>query len=278
MSYNATVYKIMIASPSDVPAERNIVKNVLAEWNVIHSEKFKLVLLPIGWDTHISPQMDEAPQTHINKKILKNCDLLVGVFWTKIGTPTEKYPSGTIEEIEEHIKDGKPVMLYFSTAPVRYESVDQEQYNKLIEFRDSCKNRGIYETYDSNQDFKDKLFRHIQIKINESEYFKIDERIDEVQLTSQNVTNVRLSSEAKTLLKEASQDYDGQILRLVFMGGMVIQTNQKGFGEGDSRERAKWEGALNELEREGLIEAQGYQKEVYKITSEGYKVADLITI
>ena len=39
MAFQAKVYKIMIASPGDVDDERNIVRDVIAEWNAIHSEK-----------------------------------------------------------------------------------------------------------------------------------------------------------------------------------------------------------------------------------------------
>ena len=52
MSYNATVYKVMIASPNDVNAERGIVREILGEWNAIHSEKTSVVLLKVGWETH----------------------------------------------------------------------------------------------------------------------------------------------------------------------------------------------------------------------------------
>jgi hypothetical protein len=31
-------------------------------------------------------------------------DILMGVFWTRLGTPTGKAPSGTVEEIE-HFRD-----------------------------------------------------------------------------------------------------------------------------------------------------------------------------
>ena len=53
--------------------------------------------------THTTPEMGNDPQTLINKQILEDCDLLLGVFWTKIGTETEKYPSGSVEEIEKRL-------------------------------------------------------------------------------------------------------------------------------------------------------------------------------
>ena len=33
MSYQATVFKVMIASPGDVSAERKIIREMIAEWN-----------------------------------------------------------------------------------------------------------------------------------------------------------------------------------------------------------------------------------------------------
>lgn len=278
MSYNATVYKVMIASPSDVSAERNIIRSVLAEWNVIHSETNKIVLLPIGWETHISPHMGESPQSYINEKILKDCDLLVGVFWTRIGTATDNYPSGTIEEIEEHIKTGKPTMLYFSEKPVEPGNIDQNQYKQLEKFRESCEKRGIFETFKDINDFKEKLFRQLQIKINEDEHFKIIKQSKIIESSEPTINIPRLSQEAQQLLKEASQDYDGMIMRISYSDGVAIQTNQKSFGEGNARERAKWEGALKELELEGLVESQGFKGEIYKVTREGYDVAELINL
>lgn len=278
MSYSAIVFKVMIASPSDVAVERNIIRDVLTEWNIINSDTRKIVLLPVGWETHSTPEMGNRPQAIINKQILKDCDLLVGVFWTRIGTATGEYASGTIEEIEEHIKANKPVMLYFSNAPVHPDSVDQEQYSKLKEFQESCKDRGIYETYDNINDFKEKFSRQLQRKINQDEYFTSENNINFDKTIETSIPNVpHLSKESQTLLKEASNDISGTILRLAYIGGISIQTNGQQFVEGDNpREQAMWEGAIDELESEGLIQAQGYKRESFRITREGYEVADLI--
>ena len=65
----------------------------------------------------VAPEMGDEPQTIINKRILEDADFLVGIFWTRLGTPTASYASGAVEEIEEHLAAGKPAMLYFSAAP-----------------------------------------------------------------------------------------------------------------------------------------------------------------
>ena len=69
MSYPATVFRIMIASPSDVEAERKIIRDVIHQWNAMHSKATSLVLLPVGWETHSAPEMGDRPQEIINKQI-----------------------------------------------------------------------------------------------------------------------------------------------------------------------------------------------------------------
>jgi len=279
MSYNARVFKVLIASPSDVASERTIIREVLSEWNIVHSYARRIVLLPIGWETHASPTMGESPQTVINKQILKDCDLLVGVFWTRIGTATEQYPSGTVEEIEEHIKTGRPTMLYFSDAPVHPDSVDALQYAALKKFKDSCKPRGLFETYTDINDFKNKFYRQLQLKVNQDAYFT-EKSLASVELPEaiSSVPDVPdLSREAQTLLKEAVQDANGGIMRLPHSGGLFIQTHEKGFvEENNPRSRAVWEGALQELEANGLIAAANYKREYFEVTRSGYEIAELL--
>jgi hypothetical protein len=274
MSYNASVFKVMIASPSDVNAERGIVREILGEWNAINSEKSNAVLLPVGWETHSSPEMGGSAQSMINKNVLKDCDLLVGVFWTRIGTATESYASGTVEEIERHIEAGKPTMLYFSSAPVMPESVDPEQYKGLKEFRDSCKPRGLLESYTDLQDFRAKFSRQIQLKINHNEYFAIS---DDFEATQGLIPTpiVTISREAEELLRSAAS-HDGQITHMRYLGGEQIQTGQRAFIEDrNARSAATWNGALKELVTEGLVQALGTAAQIFRVTREGYDFYDL---
>src|ERR1700744_352816 len=135
MGYLANVIEILVASPSDVLSERKVFRDVITEWNVVYSRDRGAVLLPLAWETHTAPELGNRPQQIINDRLLLHADILVGIFWARIGSPTGKAASGTIEEIEEHRKKGKPVMLYFSDAPVVLNRVDQVQYNQLTNFR-----------------------------------------------------------------------------------------------------------------------------------------------
>jgi hypothetical protein len=85
MSYTARVVKVMITSPSDVAKERQLIRDVIQEWNAVHAEDRKVVLMPVGWETHSAPDMGDRPQAIINKQLLESCDLLVGCRWTIVG-------------------------------------------------------------------------------------------------------------------------------------------------------------------------------------------------
>ena len=108
----------MIASPGDVAQERFPAQRIVHEWNAIHSRDRGIVLQPVMWEPHSSPAMGDRAQAIINKQILRDADLLVGIFWSRFGTPTGEAASGTVEEIGEHLKAGRRAMLYFSTAPL----------------------------------------------------------------------------------------------------------------------------------------------------------------
>lgn len=273
MSYKADVLNVMIASPSDVANERNIIREVTYEWNTVHSLRNKIVLLPVGWESHVYPTMGDKPQTIINKQIVDKCDILIGVFWTKIGTPTDDYASGSVEEILRHMESGKQTMIYFSNKPVVMGSVDNEQYNKLQEFKELCKNKGIYGEYGELGEFRDKLYREIQLYLNDQSSGTT------AQTVPSSIQTPQLTDSAQILLKEASIDSTGTIMYLKYLSGIAIQTNRKNFiEENNPREEAKWISALEELEKKGLINASSPKREIFKLTSLGYQVADIIEI
>lgn len=282
MSYEAKVFNVMIASPGDVASERTIIRDVIYEWNAVHSKSRNIVLLPLGWESHSSPEMGASPQEIINNQILDKCDFLVGVFWTRIGTPTSEYASGTVEEIEKHIASDKPAMLYFSSQPVVMDTVDPDQYAELSKFKKSCQSRGLYEGYDSHSDFKQKFYRHLQLKVNEHSLFHFEASNSfspQSEVVESNTLLPKLSNEARILLKESSLDSSGTIMSLSYIGGDDVQTNGKNLvSSQEPREVARWKSAVQELEYEQLIEDRGHKGEVFRITNLGYQIAEMIEL
>lgn len=280
MSYDAKVYNVMIASPGDVASERAIIRDVIYEWNAVHSQSRNVVLLPIGWETHSSPEMGASAQAIINKQVLDKCDLLVGVFWTRVGTATDDYASGTVEEIELHIDTGKPTMLYFSSQPVAMDTVNLDQVAQLKSFKDSCRDRGLYESYDSHADFRTKFYRQLQLKLNESPLFLSDlGEVGSNLIKESKIQIPKISTEGRSLLKEASLDNHGSILYLRHIGGTDIQTNGKNvISSGKRREVAKWEQALDELVALDLVVERGQKGEFFELTNLGYQIAEMIAL
>ena len=289
MAYQATVLQIMIASPTDVQSERQLAEQIVLEWNYIHSLERKLILMPAMWETRSSPLMGDRAQVIINKQVLQKCDLLVGIFWTRIGTPTGQSVSGSVEEIQEHIGQKKPAMLYFSSAPAHLESVDSDQYQKLKQFKEECQRKGLIETYNSLPDFREKFTRQLALLMNENEYVRklspapigIKEQSNiSVSTASPNLTSrYRLSKEAIELLLEGAQDSNGYIIIHRHASGLFVQAHTKTFGEDDNhRSQALWESAVFELANNGLIVSRDNEQAIYEVTNQGYKVADQLKV
>jgi hypothetical protein len=279
MPYKAKVFKVMIASPNDVGTERNEIRDAIFDWNNVHSDKEEIVLMPVGWESHSSPAMGDRPQGIINKQLLATCDLLIAVFWTRLGSPTGKARSGTVEEIEKHLKSGKPAMIYFSSVPVMPESVDQEQYSALSKFKEELRTRGLYETYDSIAMFKDKIKRQLAQTI--IRYFlpkkKGHRNVAQNETMNIPTTLPTLSREARLLLTEACRDKAGIVLRLRTSGGLTVQTNGRNLVDSrDPKIEASWEDAVRDLRDLGLLQLRGGKEEVFSLTGEGYRIAELL--
>jgi len=167
MPYQAKVFRILIASPSDVAEERDLVVQCIQEWNDLHSADRKVVLLPLRWETHSRPEYGRRPQEIINRTVVDHCDLLIGIFWTRIGTQANDGRSGTIEEIERVAKGGRPVLLYFSKAKIEPEKIDLTQLTELKAFKSKTLPQALVEHYSSTVDFREKISRHIEMKVRE---------------------------------------------------------------------------------------------------------------
>lgn len=99
MAQKVTKYGVLISSPGDVHQERVAVRNIISRWNLEHSATKNVILEALMWETHAQPTMDLKAQQAINQNLLKRADLLIAILWSRMGTPTDKFGSGTEEEI-----------------------------------------------------------------------------------------------------------------------------------------------------------------------------------
>lgn len=86
-----------------------------------------------------------------------------------------------------------------------------------------------------------------------------------------------LSDESIFTIKNMSEDKDGSLLYLRYIGGIEFRTNKKCLNNSsERREIAKWEGVIDELTNLGFIIPRGSKKEIFELTKSGYDLADLM--
>jgi len=160
MPVEAKVYRVLIASPRDVEEEEKIIREQSYKWNAANTMGMKKILMPIRWNTDATPSLEGRGQSVINSQLVDSCDLLIGIFRTRLGTPTPEADSGTVEEIERANNQGKPCLVYFHD-PVTEVGIDKEQYQKLQIYRKELQTKGLTDNYNSLDEFRDKVYGHI---------------------------------------------------------------------------------------------------------------------
>jgi hypothetical protein len=274
MAYTASVLNIMIAAPSDVSTEVKIAYEVVHAWNNINAEDKKVVLIPIGWGTHSAPSMDDSAQAIINSQVLAKADLLIAIFWTRLGTETAKFDSGTVEEIEQNISAKKPTLVYFSSKNAPPRLGNTKQFKNLEKFRKNLESRGLYWSFDSETQFRELLSRQLGQTI--IQYIAEKPSIPTSAAESPK-PSLDISEDARELILQASQDENGYIHYRHQFGGRSLLTNGRNFTEDQTpRIQARWEAVLQQLEDNGLIESRGAKREAFKVTDKGYGFVESI--
>lgn len=268
MGFQANVLRVMIASPGDVNDERRIVTEEMHRWNDAHAVSRKLMLQPVKWETHSTPELGAPPQSVLNKQILEDADILIGIFGTRVGTPTEEYVSGTVEEIKRHVLAGKTAKVYFSDIPKPPSQIDSGQYQALQKFKEQCRSSGLYATYDSLDRFREIFQQHLAIELNQPRYLWI--------ATLENYANnsePQLTENEKRFLVAAA-DRDGEIFLSSTLDGETIRAGAVRLTDGTARSIAIWSEVLEGLLSSGLVQSIETGSGAYRLTAKGFRAAD----
>ena len=290
----ATVLNVLIASPADVAAERDTIEDAIHEWTTNHHVSTGIVLHPVRWETHSYPAMGDRPQAIVNKQIVNSAHFLVGIFGHRLGTPTGAADSGTLEEIEEFRSTGRHVALYFSTAPVPLDA-DRTQSEALERYKATLQNEGIVFTFGSVDELRRLVTSHLprivaevaaQLtsggngsrgrKIHAPQKLPSEPKRTILQKTQPPLSvNGELTPKEIELLWTASRSPDGEILHSVTFDGEDIRANGRHLLlNADRRAASEWLSALRGLEARGLIEALSEDRDLFRVTGEGYSIAD----
>jgi len=269
MGFQANVLDVMIASPGDVAEERNIVAEECQRWNDAHSFLRKIVLRPIKWETHSTPQLRDTAQGVINEQLLEGSDIVIGIFGTRIGTPTAEFVSGSVEEIKRHVAAGKTAKVYFSDVPVSPSLINPQQYSEVQSFREECKSGGLYGAYSSLEQFRKDFKQHLDIELNQARYIWLAQPAVEFQSEPQ------LSERAIELLKAAEGNRGSILFREVIGGDFDLLVGGAALlADKTPRAIAAWKAALQELADRQLIERAAPHQ--YMVTDKGYRALEVL--
>ena len=170
MSFKANVLKIMIASPEEVAEERKVVTGAIYRWNDANASVRRLVLLPVKWETQNTLPVGVSSQTVINRQLLDDADIVIGIFGTHAGAPTKDDVSGTVEEIKKHVAAGKTAKVYFSEVRSGQKGVDQNRYAVIQKFREELNGSGLSSVYENMQQFREDFEHHLALEMNQPRY------------------------------------------------------------------------------------------------------------
>lgn len=218
--------------------------------------------------------MGGRPQEIINKRILEDSDILLGIFWTRLGTETGEFVSGTVEEISRHIAYQKLTSIYICDRPIPPSKIT-DQYQKLqVQIREWMPN-GVLEFYNDLLTFKQKIKDHITLQLQNNEYIHnlLDNSSFENEAPSSNKHSIEPTEEMVQILLNAGKNNDDiQFIRT--MGGVLFNVGNLNMHLTEGRELAKWQHTIENLVSYGLLEDRGYENELFYLTNDGWNAFD----
>jgi hypothetical protein len=172
---------LFISCPGDIKDELNSIEVIVKEFNKIFGKISNFLIQIVHWNEDTYTDIGEDGQEIINNQI--DYDILIGILWMKLGTPTKRDKSGTVEEINRAIKNPKKQQLiYFNTAtPSNLNAINTSELDDVVEFKKELSQKLLYKEYGSIEKFET-LFR-----LNLSSLMK-DKFIDEQE-------NIEISTE-----------------------------------------------------------------------------------
>lgn len=207
--------KIFIASPGDVVKQRNEIEKIIWEWNNEHLDSKSVILMPVRWENNSvsSYREDTDGQAVINEQIVKSSDILIAIFWSKIGTRTSNGISGTVEEINVFFETHKKgIGIFFVNDPVSDESIkDRKMVLKYQEYLRKEK-KGLYATYETNI-----IRRFITTEV--------EKLIEDGYIKEPSLEQNQIAFELENIFDEYSFDKDEQLLLL-----FIIEDSRQKFG------------------------------------------------
>lgn len=163
MPYSATAYRLLVSAPGDLPDEDiTACMDAVARWNAIYGEQFGVVVVPKHWKQHSAAEYGTRPRVSLNEQLVESADLVIALFWHRLGSWTGEAESGTIEEIERAHERGAYVAILRSRRDISPDALDPEQLERLRQFYDRIQGDALILDYSDAGE----LAQHVDTIIN----------------------------------------------------------------------------------------------------------------
>ncbi len=117
-----------------------------------------------GLIDHSAARYGDRPQSVLNEQLVDTADIVIAIFWNRLGSPTGEAESGTLEEIERAHDRGAYVGILRCERPARQEQIDLDQLSRLREYFETIKGEALYLGYEDDAG----LSRHVEAILNQA--------------------------------------------------------------------------------------------------------------
>lgn len=154
--------RLFVSHPSDVKEEVKIIGKVCDDFNKTSGKEVGCLIEVLNWEEDIYSDSGREPQDVVESQM--KYDVLVGIIWEKLGTPTSKSESGTASEIEAAIRDPEKIAsVYFNVSPnSSLSDLNIEELQRIRKFKGKLQELGeLYHEYKSIDEFESNFKFHL---------------------------------------------------------------------------------------------------------------------
>jgi Domain of unknown function (DUF4062) len=248
MPKTVTLFRLFIASPSDVKEERMIVQKTVDELNVTFTPQANIKIEVINWEKNVYPGVGDDAQHVVNKVINDDYDIFIGIMFSRFGTPTKRDSSGTKEEFERAYNNYSKekltpsIMIYFKNGAIEFDDIIPDQISAIQSFKENLKSKGVlYKDFKQVSDFEQMFRLNLTLLLhnlasqtieldNQSSVFKISDSENSEPTNDLSVVQKDEIGffEAIDSLKIDIEDVLSALSRIVsYMSQLTLKTDQK---------------------------------------------------
>jgi hypothetical protein len=166
MPISVQVYSALLSSPGGIEEDRKAAHRAVEEVNrFLRPDGLSVEIR--DWQRDVRPTVGADGQDVVNNQICKDCDLAIVLIHDRVGSPTPRSPSGTMEEAEivlsrREAGERVDLMAFFKSPSVKLSEESISSLSKVLSFRTSLEGRGVFwKEYSDSSDLESLIRIHL---------------------------------------------------------------------------------------------------------------------